>query len=218
MTAHPVTIAMLLADARLPVGGNANSAGLEPALRGGLSPAEVPEYMRARAATVSLVEAGTAVVARHVALEGGDLARVEAAWAIRTPSRAIRDTSRLLGRGYLRLARVLWPHRAFADAAGMSRGVVLGVTAAASGLDAESLVRLAIYDDAQSVGSAMLKLEPLDPVVVSGWVADACAAVEPMVPLVAAISSPEAIPALGAPQIELWAEAHARTSQRLFNA
>lgn len=215
---HPTTIAMLLADARLPVGGNANSAGLEPALRGGLPPADVSAYMRARAATVSLVEAGTAVVARQVVLEDGDLRNVEAAWATRTPSRAIRESSRALGRGYLRLAGAVWPHPAFEQAHGMSRGVVLGVTAAASGLDAESLVRLAIYDDAQSVGSAMLKLEPLDPVVVSGWVAQTCAAVDHMVPLVAAISSTDAIPALGAPQIEQWAEAHARTSQRLFNA
>ena len=62
------TIGMMLADARLPVGGHVHSGGLEPALAGGMPPSQVPGYMRGRARTVTLVEAGTAVVARHVAL------------------------------------------------------------------------------------------------------------------------------------------------------
>ena len=62
------TVAMLLADARLPSGGHAHSAGLEPALLGGLAAADVPAALTARARTTSLVEAGTAVVARHLAL------------------------------------------------------------------------------------------------------------------------------------------------------
>ena len=55
------TVAMLLADARLPSGGHAHSAGLEPALFGGLNIADVPAALGARARTTSLVEAGTAV-------------------------------------------------------------------------------------------------------------------------------------------------------------
>ncbi len=55
---------MLLADARLPTGAHTQSAGLEPALRGGLEPSDVPSYIRARLRTVTAVEAGAAVVAR----------------------------------------------------------------------------------------------------------------------------------------------------------
>ncbi|WP_241961186.1 urease accessory protein UreF [Salinibacterium hongtaonis] len=232
------TIAMMLADARLPVGGHVHSAGLEPALAGGMPAAQVPAYMRGRARTVTLVEAGTAVVARHVSLLGAadttgswqelvlSLAAVDRAWAARTPSRAVRDVSRSLARGYQRLAQTLWAsHPAVAatqplmpTGPTLSRPVLLGVIAAAAGLDAESLVRLVIYDDAQTIAAALLKLEPLDPAVPPGWVLAACAAAEEFVINLAALTSADAIPAWGAPESEGWAEAHSRTTQRLFRA
>ena len=230
------TIAMMLADARLPVGGHVHSAGLEPALGGGMSPRQVPAYMLGRARTVTLVEAGTAVVARHLALgdahlAGADapqqlarvLAGVDRAWAARTPSLAVRDVSRSLARGYLRLAGTLWAAHPAVRACAlpgqpMSRPVVLGVIAAAAGLDAEGLVRLVVYDDAQTIAAAMLKLEPLDPATPPGWVLAACAAAEDSVTDLAALTSADAIPAWGAPESEGWAEAHSRTTQRLFRA
>ena len=232
------TIAMMLADARLPVGGHVHSAGLEPALAAGMHPRLVPGYILGRARSVTLVEAGTAVVARHVALQAyatarpgadlatdvcADLARVDRAWAARTPSRAVREVSRSLARGYLRLATRLWPGELTIEAcveapAPFSRPVLVGVIAAAAGLDARSLVRLVAYDDAQTIATATLKLEPLDPVVPPGWVLDACAQVEGNVDWIATLTSPDAIPALGAPETEGWAEAHSRTTQRLFRA
>jgi urease accessory protein len=231
IAASPATFAMMLADARLPVGGHVHSAGLEPALRGGLPAAEVLSFLLGRVGTTSSVEAGTAVVARHVALTAaGDedalrdgLTDVECAWASRTPSRALREVSRSLARGYLRLARRLWAEHPALEAcaampAGVSRPVVLGVLAAAAGIDAPGLVRLIFYDDAQSVAAAMLKLEPLDPAVPVGWVLQACGLAEPLVEDLAALTTPGAIPAAGAPQSEEWAEAHSRQTQRLFRA
>ena len=242
------TIAMMLADARLPVGGHVHSAGLEPALAGGMTPAEVPAYMLGRARTVTLVEAGTAVVARHLALQGatpseGDasafltipelalaITRVDRAWAARTPSGAIREVSRSLARGYQRLAGRLWAQHPAVVACGLvsptmlppsptlSRPVLLGVIAAAAGLDAEGLVRLVVYDDAQTIAAAMLKLEPLDPATPPGWVLATCMAAEEFVAELAALTSADAIPALGAPESEGWAQAHSRTTQRLFRA
>jgi urease accessory protein len=231
------TIGMMLADARLPVGGHVHSAGLEPALVGGLLPAQVPEYMLGRACTLTLVEAGVAVVARHLAVQAigpdafgsvqqlaNSLGVVDRAWAARTPSRAVRDVSRSLARGYQRLAGRLWAEHPAVVAASLpassplSRPVVLGVIAAAAGLDAESLVRLVIYDDAQTIAAAMLKLEPLDPAIPPGWVLAACAAAEPFVTDLATLTSADAIPAWGAPESEGWAEAHSRTTQRLFRA
>ena len=64
----PELMLMLLADARLPTGAHTQSAGLEPAMRHGVSVAEVPELIAARLSTVTAVEAGTAVVARHLAV------------------------------------------------------------------------------------------------------------------------------------------------------
>lgn len=218
-----VTVAMLLADARLPSGGHAHSAGMEPAIVGGLPVAEVPAFLLGRARTTSLVEAGTAVVARHSALRGLELGGVERAWAARTPSPAMREASRILGRGYLRLAARIWPdseslRQARLRSDPLPRAVVLGAIAAASGLTAEDLVRLTIYDEAHSAAAALLKLEPRDPADGISWVLATCASVEHLVPLLAELTTPDAIPAAGAPQAEGWAEAHALLNQRLFRA
>ena len=253
---HPLSVALLLADARLPGGGHAHSASLEPALRGGMPPADVPAWMVGRATTVGLVEAGTAVVAARLLADAapedpdtaGRLDAVVRAWAARTPSAALREASRLLGRGYLRVARALWPqsvavralvayeaaHEAAHDAARataraarqapaqrsgtLPRAVVLGAVAAAAGLPPEDVVRLTVYDDAQTAASALLKLEPLDPLAPARWVLDACAAAEEHVLRAAACATPEDVPASGAPLTEGWAEAHALTTQRLFRA
>lgn len=148
------------------------------------------------------------------------LADVERAWAARTPAPALREASRELARGYLRLAGRLWP-----DSAGLaavrelgrpSRAVVLGAMAVELDLDPKSLARLVIYDEAAGAAAALLKLEPRDPAEVSAWVLDACAAGEPYVDDLANLTDPAAIPASGAPQTEGWAQAHAATNRRLF--
>ena len=228
-TPATATLLMMLADARLPVGGHVHSAGLEPALAAGMPASRVFDYLVGRAHSVTLVEAGTAVVARHICLAEpedrvhADLTMVELAWAARTPSRALREVSRSLGRGYLRLATRLWPghpgiNACSAASVPLSRPVVLGAIAAAANLDGESLVRLVIYDDAQTVAAALLKLAPIDPTIAAGWVLRACAAVDHLVPAIAALTTPDAIPASGAPQTEEWAESHSLTTQRLFRA
>lgn len=218
---------MLLADARLPTGAHTQSAGLEPALRGGMSPADVPDFIKARLRTVTTVEAGAAVLARHRTLMSepnlsAALAEVDAAWRARTISPALRETSVLLGRGYARLVRQLWPATKGADALAAigrpGRAVVLGVAAALAGLSSAQLVRLIGYDDAQTVAAATLKLEPLDPVVATGWVMAAGEEIERMVGALAQLNDIDEMPAYGAPLIEQWAEIHSVTSQRLFRA
>lgn len=206
-------VLMLLADARLPVAGHTQSGGLEPALRDGL--ADVPAYVRMRLATVTRVEAATAVVARHHVLHGLPLAPVEAAWAARTPSAALRENSRQQGRALRRLAARLWdvqvPDRS-------PRPLVLGAVAATTGLTPLALAHLVGYDDVQTVSSAALKLLPLDPATVTAWVYDALPVVAELADAVAPITAPADVPASGAPVIEAWAEAHARTTRRLFSA
>jgi urease accessory protein len=217
------TVALLLADARLPSGGHAHSSGLEPALLGGMPPAAVASFFALRARTTGLVDAGTAVATRRAVLDGvspdgSELIAVERAWTARTPSRAMRDASRDLGRGLLRLARRIWPaaHGIDALSAAPPRPLVLGVIAAEVGMDADELVRLAIYDDLASGVAALLKLDPRDPVDGVALVLDSCASIEPFVASIAAIWSPDDIPALSAPQAEAWAELHAVTQRRLF--
>jgi urease accessory protein len=210
---HQELILMLLADARLPVAGHTQSAGLEPALRAGLT--DVPGYIATRLRTVTRVEAATAVVALHSLRHGLPLAPVEHAWAVRTPSPAMRATSRQLARGLTRLGQRLW---GLPDLQGLSRGVALGAVGHAAGIPPASLARLIGYDDAQTVAAAALKLTPLDPAEATAWVVSALPLVERLATEVAGLTEPGEIPAAGAPQIEVWAEAHAVATRRLFSA
>jgi len=212
---------MFLADARLPVAGHTLSNGLEPAVASGFAAARVPAYLAARIASVTRVEAATAVVALHRMRLGLKVDDVETAWAARTPSAAMRRTSRLQARALLRLIRSLWPHApglTVVEHRGASRAVVLAAAADACGLPAVSLGRLVGYDDVQTVAAAALKLLPLDPMVVSSWVHAALPAIDEMASAVATLTDPADIPVAGAPQIEAWAEAHAVTTRRLFSA
>ncbi|KRB74187.1 urease accessory protein UreF [Nocardioides sp. Root190] len=216
---------MLLADARLPVAGHTQSGSLEPAVVRGLGAAEVPAYLRLRLRTVVTVDAGTAVVARalvdsHGAAAG--LGVLDRAWAARTSSPALRDAARGQGRALLRLTERLWPQGPGATALraveSPPRAVVLGALACDLGLPGPALARLVGYDDVQTVCAAALKLVPLDPAVVTGWVRDALPRIEEMAESVAGLSEPDQVPATGAPQIEVWAQAHAHTTRRLFRA
>ncbi|TDO51115.1 urease accessory protein [Kribbella sp. VKM Ac-2571] len=72
-------VAMMLADGRLPTGGHTQSGGLEPAVRAGLGAdgkqlADVASYARDRLRTTTRVEAAVAVLTRHLALSGTNVA------------------------------------------------------------------------------------------------------------------------------------------------
>jgi urease accessory protein len=217
---------MMLADARFPSGGYAQSGGLEPAVRaglagGGATPADVVRFAQARLRTVTAVDAGTAVLSRHLVLSPGaaTLGDVEEAWAARTPSRPLREAARLTGRGYLRLAGRLWPEVLTllrADGA-VSRPVVVGVVSAVTGLSAVQVGRLVGYDDVSTVASAALKLLPLDPAEVAGWALSLHPHVEAMALAVAGVTVPADIPDRGAPALDSLAERHRRAEMRLFH-
>ena len=220
---------MLLADARLPTGAHTQSAGLEPALRAGMPVTDLPSYVQSRLRTVTLVEAGAAVLARRSTLDlteptvlTASLTEIDNAWRARTISPALRETSVLLGRGYARLVGRLWPGTIGAGALRAirrpGRAIVLGVAGALAGLSADQLIRLIGYDDAQTVAAAALKLEPFDPVQAVSWVMAAEPAIERMVGDLAGLTDVDQLPAFGAPQIEQWAQIHSTTSQRLFRA
>ncbi|WP_242452513.1 urease accessory protein UreF [Rhodococcus rhodnii] len=221
----PQLVLAMLADARLPTGGHAHSAGLEPAILAGLAANprrlhEIPDLARTRLRTITTVEAAAAVAARAAWLRGEyDLSGVETAWCARTPSAAMRDTARQLGRGYLRLARGLWPD-AFAGFTSERpvRPVVLGVVGAVAGLDARQVALLVGYDDVQTIASAALKLVPLDPAQAMRWVLDLHPDIAAMADEIAHVESPGDIPARSAPVLDDHAEAHARTTRRLFHA
>lgn len=213
---------MLLADARLPVAGHTQSGQLEAAVRSGLTAEQVPAFLRSRQTSVVRVEAGTAVVALHRLRAGLPLEPVLDAWAARTPAAPMRDTSRALGRALLRLVRRLFPDSAHvAEVAALERScrpLVLAAAAATGGLTPASLGRLVAYDDLQTVASAALKLLPLDPLDTTSWVHQLLPEAERLAAELAPLTDPHQIPAPSAPQLDLWAQAHARTTRRLFSA
>ncbi|MGW5362947.1 urease accessory protein UreF [Actinopolymorpha pittospori] len=213
---------MLLADGRLPVAGHTQSGQLEPAVRAGLTAEEVPSFVAARLATVVRVEAGTAVVGLHRLRGGLSLEPVVDAWAARTPAPAMRASSRTLARAYLRLASRLWPdsaHVATVSAvAGVPRPIAIAAAAATAGLSPTELAQLVGYDDVQTITAAALKLLPLDPAVATGWAYVALPSIDALATHVAALTEPADIPASAAPQTDLWAQTHDRTTRRLFRA
>ncbi|PAK95157.1 Urease accessory protein UreF [Brevibacterium casei] len=233
--AASATLMMLLADARLPAGAHVSSNSVEAGLWQDLTPAEVPAYMRARMRTVVRVEAGAAVVTRHAVRRSAsadsdgrpdfsdDLAQalesITEEWAARTPSPALREIAEVLGAGLRRVAVVLWPQLAgVLPRRGCPRPLVLGAIAAVAEVSAADLVRIVAYDDAQTVAAATLKLEPMDPIWATGWVLEACTAIECSVADLATLTVPAAIPAAGAPLIEDWAEIQSALPRRLFRA
>lgn len=245
MTTHPTPavqpsselLLMLLADARLPSGGHTQSGGLEPALRAGLTIADVPGYLTARLRTVVPSAAGAAVVVGRAMSDEPDrsasvIASAWREWTARTPSDAIRVMEERLGRGYRRLVERLWGTAAAAplDAAASlleeadggrplpPRPLVVGLLADIAGLKPEQTARLVGYDDVQTVVSACLKLEPIDPMTATAWTMAAFGEVDAMARRVGGISDPRDIPASGAPLIDLWAQTHAATRERLFSA
>ena len=220
-------LTLMLADARLPTGGHTQSGGLESALAQGMPIASVQQYLRTRLTTVTLVEAGTAVLARRVAAHPAgpeamlaELSGLDASWRARTVSKALRDNADLLGRGYLRLGRRLWPdHPAVRVLAGMdrpARSVVLGVVAAAAGLDDLGVAELVGYDDVATVAAAALKLAPMDPADTTAWILELGPDIAEMACLAASVTGRADLPAGAAPQVEEWAELHAAADRRLF--
>ncbi|MEI7056587.1 urease accessory UreF family protein [Nocardioides sp. CCNWLW239] len=213
---------MLLADARLPVAGHTQSGQLEAAVRSGLTAEQVTAFMRSRLASVVRVEAGTASVALHRLRAGLPLEPVLDAWAARTPAAPMRDTSRTLGRALLRLVKRVFPDSPHVHAVAAlqrpCRPLVLAAAAATGGLAPASLARLVAYDDLQTVASAALKLLPLDPLDATTWVHDLLPEAERLATEVAPLTDPDQIPAPSAPQLDLWALAHADTTRRLFSA
>ncbi|MFD3747452.1 urease accessory protein UreF [Nocardia sp. NPDC058633] len=217
-------MALLLADGRLPVGGHAHSAGLEPALSAGMAPAQISRYLTARLHTVGRVDAATAVLARRVALGGTatELDAIQNAYAARTSSSAMRAASAQLGRGIARLAQRLWPEElAVCELVAMAapcRPVAFGVVAAVAGLDDTQTARTALYDDLQTAACAAPKLIPVDPVEPVRWVLELAQSVEQIVDLAVTVTGCGDLPAPTAPQVEQWSLEHAHRHRRIFHA
>ncbi|MER5990350.1 urease accessory protein UreF [Streptomyces viridosporus] len=222
----------MLADGRFPAGSHAHSGGLEAAVAAGrvTDTGTLEAFLRGRIATSGATAAAFAAAA-CAALgnappdpPGTDrLADLDTEFEARTPSPALRATSRRLGRQLLRAARAVQPHRALdALAAALPGGphqpVALGAAARALGLGPRAAAAAALHDAATGPATAAVRLLGLDPFAVHA----ALARLTPHMDRLAARAAGSAqapvdeLPSYGAPLLDISAELHATWEVRLF--
>ncbi len=220
---------LLLADGRFPAGGHAHSGGVEGtvASAGVGDVASLERFLRGRLSTSGAVNAAFAAAScRAFAAEGWRaVGGFDEELDARIPSPVLRAASRSLGRQLLRTAARVWPGGWTSIAAppaggagGLHQPVALGVVAVAAGLTPSQVATLAAYDSVSGPATAAVRLLGLDPFAVHR----SLAALAPLVERVAADGAAHAgtpahaLPAWGAPLLDIATERHARAEVRLF--
>jgi urease accessory protein len=151
-------------------------------------------------------------------------ALLDAEFAARTPSEAMRTASRQLGRGLVRLVRSVQPEAdlatAFSGCAGPAphHPLVLGAAVSLAGGGPDLAARAAALAACAGPASAAVRLLGLDPFAVQAMLArlapgiDACAASAAQL----AAGPPASLPADAAPALDLLADFHLTAGVRLF--
>jgi urease accessory protein len=144
------------------------------------------------------------------------LDRLDAEFAARTPSEAMRAASEQLARGLRRLARAMLPDLAVADPARAPRQhpVLLGALVGAVGGDPTLAARAAALATVTVPASAAVRLLGLDPFAVQAMLADLAREIDHLV--LDAAGEPADLPADTAPALDLLADHHLTTEVRLF--
>ncbi|MER7737053.1 urease accessory UreF family protein [Streptomyces sp. NPDC096538] len=216
---------LVLADGRFPAGGHAHSGGAEAAVHAGriTGAASLEDFCRGRLHTTGRV---AAALAASAAL-GVDPGALDAAADARTPSPALRSAARRLGRQLLRAARATWPADELDALArrflkGAHQPVVLGVAARAAGLGPEDAAHCALYESVGGPATATVRLLGLDPFDATRVLARLAPEADEVVAVAVGAArrvldeGTDALPAASAPLLEVYAEAHAARTGRLF--
>ncbi|MFF1647717.1 urease accessory protein UreF [Streptomyces sp. NPDC058240] len=212
---------LVLADGRFPAGGHAHSGGAEAAVKAGrIRDAEdLAEFCRGRLHTAGLTAAALAAAAAH----GHDPIMLDEAADARTPSPALRDVARRLGRQLMRAARATWPGPELAALAsarprGAHQPVVLGLTARSAGLGPEDAAHCVAYESVGGPATAVVRLLSLDPFEATAVLARLAPELDRIAEQAAAAAhgAIDALPAASAPLLDITAEAHAARPVRLF--
>lgn len=215
----------VLADGRFPAGGYAHSGGAEPAVAAGRirDARSLEDFCLGRLHTAGLVAAALAAAAAA----GHDPLLLEEAADARTPVPALRDTARRLGRQMMRAARATWPSAeldalAAARPHGAHQPVVLGLAARSAGLAPLDAAYTAAYESVSGPATATVRLLSLDPFDATAVLARLTGDLDHVAAAAttAAERIPEegigALPAAGAPLLDITAQQHAAWPVRLF--
>ena len=216
---------LILADGRFPAGGHAHSGGAEAAVKAGRihDAATLQAFCTGRLHTTGLTAAALAAAAAG----GVPPLELDDAADARTPSPALRATSRRLGRQLMRAARTVWPSPALDRLAtdrprGAHQPVVLGLTAAAAGLGPVDAASAVAYESVSGPVTACVRLLGLDPFQATAVLArlapdlERVTAAATAAAALAADEGVDALPAASAPLLDLYAEQHAGWPVRLF--
>ena len=223
---------LLLADSRAPAGAHHHSGGMEAAVGTGLVTGltSLEDFCRTRLRTSAQVTAAFAAAACHLQTHTaeparpGEWAELDAEFEARTVSEAMRTASRQLGGGLLRLLRPLLPE---ADLVTPWSGcgppaphhpLVLGAGVGLAGGSPELAARVAALSACTGPASAAVRLLGLDPFGVQAMLAGLAPGIDDCAAAAArwAAYPPSALPADGAPALDLLADFHLTAEVRLF--
>jgi urease accessory protein len=227
------SVLLTLADGRFPAGGHAHSGGLEEAVYAGRArdAGDLLHFLAGRLGTVGRVEAALSTMSWSCAPEVELLVALQAEVEARSPSPALRHTSRAQGRGLLRAARAIWPddlgwldQLAHRLPRGAMYPVALGAVGRSIGLGPDQVAIVAAQASVSGPGWAATRLLGLDPFAVASCLAELAPAVDKVAADAAAFGRTTLgmrdtlalLPAYAAPLLELGAENHARWEVRLF--
>lgn len=214
---------LLLADGRFPAGAHAHSGGVETAIAVGMVKdfESLSGFLAGRLATAGLAAAGLGAAA----CTGAHLWELLDAEAdARTPAPALREVSRRQGRQLLRAATALWPGPVLDELAATRSGgrphhsVALGAAAAAAGLKPLDAARAAVFNAVTCPAGAAVRLLSLDPLAVHRLLAQMAPAMEDTAHRAAAVADGplDELPCPGSVLLDLFAQRHAVSEERLF--
>ncbi|MEV6158163.1 urease accessory UreF family protein [Nonomuraea sp. NPDC052129] len=216
---------LVLADGRFPAGGHAHSGGAEAAVtaRRVRDVASLQEFCRGRLHTSGLVAAGLAAAAAA----GCDPLLLDEAADARTPSPALRQAARRLGRQLLRAARAAWPSPeldalATARPRGAHQPIILGLAARSANLTPLDAAYAAAYESVSGPATATVRLLSLDPFDATAVLARLAADIDHLAQQATEAAQRvqadgvQALPAASAPLLDITAEQHAARPMRLF--
>lgn len=202
------SLVLVLLDSRSPAGGHSHSGGMEPAINAGL----ITDLDDVRAFCVGRLHTSGRVAAAFAAAAASadpQWATLEAELDARTPSEAMRATSRTLGRGLRRLAEAM----GLTIPPGVTHHpLVLGAACRSAGATPQLAARAAALGTCTAPASAAVRLLGIDPYAVHGMLAE----LAPRIDAVADDACTGELPAHSAPAMDLLADVHARSEVRLF--
>lgn len=205
-----LTNLLALADSRLPIGGHVHSGGMEEAIAGGLV-RDLPTlgaFLTRRVRTTGLV---TGSIAAAVC-DGMTVAQAEDETDARTPSPAARAASRAQGRGFLRLARSVWPDSGWtAFSAKPHLPVIAGAVGRRCDLAPRETALAVVYTAMTGAATAAQRLLALDPAHVSRITFELSPLCEDV-----ASAAVTGLQSVSDPLFDVLAERHVRRDMPLF--